>query len=944
MSRFSFSPNRSPEPVGTPWWARFGPTRYAGGAFDGELPPAERVGRVLVTGAALLTLGVLLVGLYVLYLIPTTPAADELRAAADPKPSILLAADGETELMRYDGVNRKWLPLDSIPAALVDALIATEDRDFYGHNGVDFTRVLGAGLATAKGDMQGGSTLTQQLARNLYPDEIGRDISIRRKLKEMVVAKRIEKVHPKDKILESYLNTVPFLYNVHGVELAAQTYFKKSAVDLEPQESATLVGMLKGTSYYNPIRNPERSLERRNLVLRLMGDTGRLSAAEVQQLQQTPLGVELRRQPGRQVRAPHFVEAADEAAREWADQNGYRLEHDGLVIRTTLDWAMQQAAERVAQEEGDGLQAVADVEWSQAALRSYGGSTSSYASRRAGVQPFAYFYQRYPQAFDRHAEATARFEALRARGLERAAALDTLRQNAAFVDSLREAKTRLEIGLVALDPKTGAVKAYVGSRDWEKGAFDHARRAKRQPGSTFKPFVYAAALEQGFSPYDRLMDEEVKIDLGGGTYWSPKNSGGSVSNQLMTLADGLAYSKNTITAQVMRAVGPQNVARLAHELGVDSELDAVPSLALGTSDVTLLEMVSAYGTLANDGLRREPRFLQSIEVENGPQLATFGGRGERALDERFARGTIAMMQGVVEKGTGRRLNSYGLGGDWAAKTGTTQNGADGWFIAANPALVVGSWVGFSEPAIRFRSNYWGQGAHTALPVVGDFLRSSRDAIAYGAFPDTPVYARPAYLDDEIAQNDSILAMPAPELNLDGEGDFREVSLDDLEADLNRMDDGRQQPPTRLGDERSAGELQRQRDGDRALDRDRREAERRQRELDRTRRQADSDAARDLREAERRLDERGTRDEKKDRKADRKQDEKQDRQEGRERPQQERRRDRGDGNAPNRGNASALAPEADPGPETAQAPTASQPTAPEPSLPADTPPLPPPTDD
>ena len=845
------STNRSPEPAGTPWWARFGPTRYAAGAFDPELSGGERAGRVLVTGAALFTLGVLLVGLYVLYLIPTTPAADELKAAADPKPSILLAADGETELMRYDGVNRKWLPLDSIPASLVDALIATEDRAFYDHNGVDFTRVLGAGLATARGSMQGGSTLTQQLARNLYPDEIGREISVRRKLKEMVVAKRIEKVHPKDKILESYLNTVPFLYNVHGVELAAQTYFKKSAVDLEPQESATLVGMLKGTSYYNPVRNPERALERRNLVLRLMGETGKLPAAAVSELQDTPLGVELRRQPGRRVLAPHFVEAADEAAREWADQNGYRLEHDGLVLRTTLDWDLQQAAERTVREQGDGLQAVADVEWSQAALRGYGSSASSYARRRASITPFAYFYQQNPNAFDRHAERTARYEALRERGLERAAALDTLRQSAAFVDSLRRVKTRLEIGLVALDPKTGAVKAYVGSRDWETAAFDHARRAKRQAGSTFKPFVYAAALEQGFSPYDRLMDEEVQIDLGGGNVWSPKNSGGTVSNQMMTLADGLAYSKNTITAQVMRGVGPQNVARLARDLGVESELDVVPSLALGTSDVTLLEMVSAYGTLANDGLRRTPRFLQQIEVENGEVLASFGGRGERVLDQRFARGTIDMMRGVVEKGTGRRLNSYGLGGDWAGKTGTTQNGADGWFIAANPALVVGSWVGFSEPAIRFRSNYWGQGSHTALPVVGGFLRGGRGAVAYGSFPDTPAYAKPAYFD-EMAENDSMLTLEAPELDFEiGEDQFREASLDDLESDLGQIGDGRSQPPTELGDERSARDLQRRgREAER-------EAERRQRQLDRTQRQQDSEAARDLREAERRLGQRGS---------------------------------------------------------------------------------------
>ena len=504
--------------------------------------------------------------------------------------------------------------------------------------------------------------------------------------------------------------------------------------------------MLKGTTWYDPVRNPDRAQARRNLVLSLMQEQGVLDAPTADSLRATGLGLDFKRLPANESLAPHFTALVRTRLDVWAQRRGYNLERDGLVIRTTLDLALQRAAEQAVAEQGARLQAVADVEWSRRGMPSLSGA-DAYVAYRDRVEPFGYFWRREGGLVARHVRRTPRYRALTAAGLDEEDALDSLRRDDAFMDSLRAVVTRLEAGLVALDPRTGDVRAYVGSRDFTKDEYDHVAVAQRQPGSTFKPFVYAAALQRGYSPLDRLTDQAVAVDLGAGRTWRPTNSG-SVSGATLTVADALAYSKNTITVQLMQEVGPGRVALLARRMGIaDSRLDLVPSLALGTSPVTLLEMVSAYGTVANDGQRREPRLVTRIETADGRVLDTFGPEGDQALSRHDARTLLDMMRGVVQRGTGRGIRSWGVRGDLAGKTGTTQGNADGWFILMHPQLVAGAWVGFNDQRVTFRSNYWGQGAHNALHVVGDFFSDAQRRLDPAArFPDPPQYRQPIDLD------------------------------------------------------------------------------------------------------------------------------------------------------------------------------------------------------
>jgi penicillin-binding protein 1A len=735
---------------GVPWWKKGLLLAATFGAFVGGLG-----------------LGVFV---YALALIPSTPNALELQEAATARPSVVLAAGGE-HLTQYEDAFQEWVPLDSIPQHVVDALVATEDRRFYEHGGVDVLRSAAALFHTLRGETQGGSTITQQLSRNLFPEEIGRKGTFTRKLKEIIAALKIEGRHTKRDVLEAYLNTVPFIYNATGFQRAALTYFQKPASALTVEEGALLVGMLKGTSYYDPVRNPERARERRNLVLGLMAEQGTLSPAVADSLQATGLGLNFRRLPANESLAPHFTALVRARMDAWADERNYDLERDGLVIRTTLDLGLQRAAQAAVEAQGARLQAVADVEWSRRGMPSLG-SLDAYVGYRDRVDPFGYFWGRQGAVVRDHARRTAAFEALRERGMSEAEALDALLADGALMDSLRAVVTRLETGFVALDPATGDVKAYVGSRDFTRDEYDHVAVAQRQPGSTFKPFVYAAALQRGFSPTDRLTDQAVEVDLGNGRTWRPTNAG-SISGAELTLADALAYSKNTITVQLMQELGPGRVALVARRMGIaDSELDLVPSLALGTSPVTLLELVSAYGTIANDGERRVPRLVTRVETADGRVLDTFGPQGGPALTHRDARTLLDMLRGVIQRGTGQGVRAWGVRGDLAGKTGTTQGNADGWFVLMHPQLVAGAWVGFNDQRVTFRSTYWGQGGHNALHVVGDFFRRAGGRLDPGArFPDPPQYRQP--LDFDFAAADTMFYADFESYYEDGwgEGEF-----------------------------------------------------------------------------------------------------------------------------------------------------------------------------
>lgn len=639
---------------------------------------------------------------YTLLLIPFTPAISDIRKAKMEQPAQVLSADGKL-LAQYKWVHREWVPLARIAPSVVEALIATEDHRFYQHWGMDWRRTAGSVVLTLSGDPQGGSTITQQLARNLFPQEVGHERTLTRKLKEAITAVKIEWLYSKDEILETYLNTVPFLYNAFGIEMAARTYFDKPASKLTVLESATLIGMLKGTSYYNPVLNPERALARRNTVLAQMVKRDKLAQAEMAVLKKRPLRINFERQTEAPGPAPHFTQQLRKQMIAWADSNGYSLYSDGLVIRTTIDSRLQALANQAVARQGRVLQGVADTAWAQ---------RGGWNAKNPLVQTLVRESPEYIQAL--------------AKGAEPADALPALLGDAAFMRALRQQKTRVQAGFMALDPRDGHVLAWVGSRDFALDQFDHVQQARRQPGSTFKPFVYGAAFAQGARPGDTFVDEAVEIVLPGGEVWRPSD-GGPPSGEEMSLRDGLAYSKNTITAQLVQKVGAAKVAQLATAMGVrQSKMEAVPSIALGTSPVTLQEMVVSYGTIANAGGYIAPVLVTRIEDRNGKVLQEFAAApAQQALPVQAAQALRDALRGVVDQGTGRAIRSrYGINADVAGKTGTTQDNADGWFILMHPQLVAGAWVGFNDSRITLRSDHWGQGARSALPMVGDFFQQS----------------------------------------------------------------------------------------------------------------------------------------------------------------------------------------------------------------------------
>ncbi|HXC40236.1 MAG TPA: transglycosylase domain-containing protein, partial [Burkholderiales bacterium] len=510
-----------------------------------------------------------LVLLYLPGLIPPTPSVADMRKVRLEQPSVVLSADG-TELAVFKRTNREWVKLADMSPNVIAALVATEDRRFFEHHGVDLQRIASAAWHTVRGDLQGGSTITQQLARNLYPGEIGRAPTLGRKIREALTAIKIEEAYGKEEILETYLNTVPFLYNTYGIEMAARTYFDKPARELNVLESATLIGMLKGTTHYNPVLNPERALQRRNTVMAQMVRHGRLAAAALESLKKEPLGLDFERQPEFIGPAPHVAQQLRRWLIDWADRNGYDLYTDGLVVRTTIDARLQEMANEAVARQADKLQAIADKTWGKAAR----------GRNRELARTFLRETPDYRKALDG--------------GLNDEQALKKLEADAAFMNALWEQKTRLQSGFLALDPANGHVLAWVGSRDFDQEKFDHVQQARRQPGSTFKPFVYGAAFEQGINPADIFIDQPVEIPLGDGTFWRPSDVS-APSGLAMSLREGLIHSKNTITSQLVQRIGPARVAQVARAMGVrQSKLDVVPSLALGTSPVTLKEMVSGF--------------------------------------------------------------------------------------------------------------------------------------------------------------------------------------------------------------------------------------------------------------------------------------------------------------------------------------------------------------
>ena len=711
--------------------------------------------------AAFIAVCVLAMGLYMLTLMGDLPSLKQIENPNLELATVAYTADG-VELGRYGRQNRSWVAYADISPYVKQALIATEDHRFEQHWGMDLFRTGSAVTQTVLGklglpfDKQGGSTITQQLARNLYNEQIGFEATVTRKLKEMVTAVQLERRYTKQEIVEMYLNTVPFRHNAYGIEAAARTYFRKSAAELDVLESAALVGMLKASTRYDPVRNPELSRMRRNVVMRQMVKHGALDLAFYEAHKDSLTATHFRSADVTDSFAPYFAEYVRNWLADWGTETGYDIYAEGLVVHTTLDSRLQTFAQEAVEAQMTGLQAVVDCEWSARSNPRYrfGEKLESYLEddcHTVKENRFAYLWETKSEMFDRFIQESERYRKLHAQGIAADAALAQLHRNEAFIDSLKAEKTRLENGLVSIDPRTGYVKAWVGGRDLKDDWFDHVAIAKRQPGSTFKPFVYTAAIDNGYTPSYQLTDTLFTyIDPVTKQQWRPRNSGARATGRTMPLREGLARSLNTISGQLIILIKPSTAAFYARRMGIESDLDQVPALALGTSDVSLLELATGYSTLANGGIRNDPVVVTRIEDKNGNLLYEAKPAPKEALSDQTAALVIDMMRDVVNQGygTGVRIrNQFKLNGyDFAGKTGTTQESADGWFMLMHPELVTGAWVGFNDRRMTFRSGWWGQGAHNALFVVGDYLKRV-NASSEVALSKREKFAPPEAYDD-----------------------------------------------------------------------------------------------------------------------------------------------------------------------------------------------------
>jgi penicillin-binding protein 1A len=600
------------------------------------------------------------------------------------------------------------------------ALLATEDIRFRDHSGIDpktpFTILKDLVFHQR---LRGGSSITQQLARNLY-NQVGKDNSITRKVKEAIVAVVLESRFTKDEIIQAYLNTTSFYGNTYGIEMGSQTLFSKSTHDLELHEAALMIGLLKGPSYYNPRRNVERATNRRNTVISQMAKYDLISSAAADSVEAMDLGLKYRQGGNSRQIAPYFRDEVKREVNNILDEKvkgKYDIYTDGLKVYTTLDSRMQKYAEKAVEEHLTDLQ-----ETFETTLKGKEPWKKTPAILKNAIRQ-SDRYRSAQKANMRDKEIDKMFAEkvpMRIWDWKDGLVDTTLSPNDSIIHYLK----MLQVGFMSMDPHTGEIKAWVGGPNYGQFKFDHVKQAKRQVGSTFKPFVYAVGMSSRHTPCDAVLDIPVSINLGNGKVWTPSNSGGG-DDGLITYYDGLAQSKNQVTAYLMKEVGPVAVCSLAHDMGITSKLDCVPSLCLGTTDLSVYEMVGAYSTFANSGTHIEPFLIRRIEDKDGNVIYDHKIEIKEAIDPETAFTMIRMMQGTADhlKGTARRLRTkYKFKNQIAGKTGTTQDNSDGWFMGMTPNLVSGVWVGCDDRRVRFRSTRYGQGANMALPIWAIYMK------------------------------------------------------------------------------------------------------------------------------------------------------------------------------------------------------------------------------
>lgn len=652
------------------------------------------------------------------------PTQSELAKVKNPVSSQVYSADSVL-LGTYYIQDRSDVGFEDIPPFLIDELLATEDVRFYEHKAFDIKswfRVLVKTLLLRNESSGGGSTLTQQLAKNLYPRKTYWLFSLPiNKIREVIIASRIESVYTKNEIIGLYLNTVSFGDNTYGVQAASIRFYSRPVNALSVDEGAVLVGMLKATHTYNPRLFPQRAQSRRNVVLQQLEKYGKITKMQYDSLSHLPIQLSYHRITHHSGLAPYFREYIRQDLLAWCkaharpDGSPYNLYTDGLKIYTTIDSRMQQFAEAAMTRQMELVQKSFDQQWRKR-------------------KP----WQEQPSILDDAIKKTTRYRLLsegRISGKEFNTQMSTPVEMNVFtwegekevkmtpLDSIKHYLLFLNGGILAMDPEQGAVKVWVGGIDHHYFQYDHVRTTtKRQVGSTFKPIVYAAALEQGAQPCEFTSAE--KVTYTNMDHWTPENANHQNDERKFSMEGALAFSVNTVSVKILEKAGITNVIQLAHKMGISSDMPAVPSLALGVANISMTELATAYSCIANGGNSIKPYTITAITNSSDELIEAFNpALHQKILSEETSQIMIHMLKRTINEGTASTLRSrYGIINDVAGKTGTTQSNADGWFMAITPKLVIGAWVGADDQRIRFRSTSLGQGSRTALPLVADFFQ------------------------------------------------------------------------------------------------------------------------------------------------------------------------------------------------------------------------------
>lgn len=678
-------------------------------------------------------------------LLGAMPNIDDIQNPRNDVSTTVYSADGEV-LGSYFTENRIEVTFDELSPYLVKGLVATEDKRFYNHSGIDLKSLFRAVVLTGMmgRDGGGGSTLSQQLAKNLFHEDFNKAGKVRRmtqKLKEWVLAAKLERAFTKEELINLYFNTIEFGYNSFGIKTAAFTYFYKTPAQLRPEEAATLVGMLNAPSRFNPVRKPELTKERRNTVLRRMVESGVVTQAQGDSLQKLPVKIDFHNPDFREGVGTYFREYVRQELQFWCDKNPkpdgtkWDVYHDGLKVYTTVDSRMQRYAEEAVAVHLPKLQQQFFKEWK-------------------GKDPWKYGQRAKPELLEKMMKQSDRYKQLDAEGKSEAQIKKIFEQKVDMqifsydgdvkggvksyskdtvmspLDSLKYYLQIIQVGFLAVDAKTGEILAWIGGPNIRYFQLDHVKKTtKRQVGSTMKPLMYATAIEMGYQPCTLIPYLAPECAGGSNSTWNPAGTKNWKDGDMVPLQEGLWASDNRITAKIMCEYikDPALLVELAKRMNIESPLEAVPALSLGVCDISLIEMVGAYTCFANLGTYSKPHFIKKITDREGNVLATFGETHKESMSERTAYVTTEMMKGVINSkvGTSGRLRrNYGLQMPLAGKTGTTQNNSDAWFIGFNPNIVAGCWVGFEQPSVHFLSTNTGQGASAALPVVGEFLKKS----------------------------------------------------------------------------------------------------------------------------------------------------------------------------------------------------------------------------